>query len=73
MFQESLKTIADSLALTWALVVLVAILCGTVIALVSVLARYLAVIVRGWPPDSQEEDEEDQGKDGGQVQGDPEC
>jgi len=70
MLQESLKTIADSLSLTWALVVLVAVLCGTVIALVSVLARHLAVIVRGWPPEPQEEDEEDQGKDGGQVQGD---
>lgn len=72
MLQESLNTLADSPALAWALVVVVIILCGTVIALVAVLARHIAVICRGWPSEPQEEDEEDQGKDGGQVQGDQE-
>ena len=70
MLQESLKLMANSPGLAWALVVIVAILSGTVIALVSVLARYIAIIVRGWPPELQAEDEEDQGNDGGQIQDD---
>ena len=65
MLHESLKLMADSPGLAWALVVIVAVLSGTVIALVCVLARYVAIILRGWPPELQAEDREDQGNTGG--------
>jgi hypothetical protein len=65
MLHESLKMIADSPGLAWALVVIVAILSGTVIALVSIVARYVAIILRGWPSELQAEDKEDQGNEGG--------
>jgi hypothetical protein len=59
---------ADISGLAWAIVAIVAILCGTVIAIIAILAKHIAVICRGWPP-QEEEGEGDEEQDEGEQDG----